>query len=158
MMLEGSCDSDWVTDLEQRKSTTGFVISLAGGAIACMSRRQSIIALSTAEADDVAAREATMEVVAKSNILQGILPHRSVKLRIGIDNQAAYTMATNPTYSRRTRHIKLRWHYVREKVEKGAIERHKVKGEEGSADTFTKPLDKKRLRELLTLVGVGHGE
>ncbi|KAE8876126.1 hypothetical protein PF003_g39703 [Phytophthora fragariae] len=97
-----------------------------------------------------------MEAVAESNILQEILPHHEVKLRIGIDNQAAHVMATNPTYSRRTRHIELRWHYVREQVQKGVIELHKVRGEFNPADTFTKPLDKKRLKDLLQMTGVGN--
>ncbi|KAE9018981.1 hypothetical protein PR001_g13989 [Phytophthora rubi] len=158
VVLEGYCDSDWANDAETRKSTTGFVFTLAGGAISWMSRRQSIVALSTAEAEYVAACEATMEAVAESNILQEILPKRAVKLRIGIDNQAAHTMATNPTYSRRTRHIELRWHYVREQVEKGAVKMHKVKGDVNPADTFTKPLDKRRLKTLLDQVGVGDAE
>ncbi|KAE9060786.1 hypothetical protein PF010_g30078 [Phytophthora fragariae] len=156
VVLEGFCDSDWANDPEQRKSTTGFVFTLAGGALAWMSRRQSIIALSTAEAEYVAACEASMEAVAESNILQEILPHHEVKLRIGIDNQAAHVMATNPTYSRRTRHIELRWHYVREQVQKGVIELHKVRGEFNPADTFTKPLDKKRLKDMLQMTGVGN--
>ncbi|KAE8906571.1 hypothetical protein PF010_g26437 [Phytophthora fragariae] len=99
-----------------------------------------------------------MEAIAESNILQEILPLRSVKLRIGIDNQAAFVMATNPTYSRRTRHIELRWHFVRDQVEKGAIELHKVKGEINPADTFTKPLDKKKLKALLLLAGIGDSQ
>uniref|UniRef100_H3G8H7 Reverse transcriptase Ty1/copia-type domain-containing protein n=1 Tax=Phytophthora ramorum TaxID=164328 RepID=H3G8H7_PHYRM len=155
VVLEGFCDSDWANDPETRRSTTGFVFTLAGGAVSWMSRRQSIVALSTAEAEYVAACEATMEAAAESNILQEILPQRMVQLRIGIDNQAAHVMATNPTYSRRTRHIELRWHFVREQVEKGAIELHKVKGEINPADTFTKPLDKKRLKALLESIGVG---
>ncbi|KAG3115219.1 hypothetical protein PI124_g5141 [Phytophthora idaei] len=86
IVLEVFCDSDWATDPEQRKSTTGFVFTLAGGAIAWMSRPQTIIALSTAETEYVAACEASMEAVAESNILQEILPHHTIKLRIGIDN------------------------------------------------------------------------
>jgi hypothetical protein len=156
VVLDGYSDSDWANDPEQRKSTTGFVFSLSGGAIAWMSCRQSIIALSTAEAEDVAACEASMEAMAESNILQEILPGHPIKLKIGIDNQAAHVMATNPTYSRRTRHIELRWHFVREQVQKGVIELHKVPGEENPADAFTKALDKKRLERLLQIVGVKH--
>ncbi|KAE9268938.1 hypothetical protein PF001_g29444 [Phytophthora fragariae] len=126
VVLEGYCDSDWGNDPETRKSTTGLVFTLAGGAVSWMSRRQTIVALSTAEAEYVAACEAAMEAVSESNILQEILPQQDVKLRIGMDSQAALVMATNPTYSRRTRHIELRWHYVREQVEKGVIDLHKV--------------------------------
>ncbi|KAE9108357.1 hypothetical protein PF010_g11932 [Phytophthora fragariae] len=155
VVLEGYCDSDWANDPETRRSTTGFMFTLAGGAVSRMSRRQSIVALSTAEAEYVAACEATMEAVAESNILQKILPQKCLKLRIGIDNQAAHTMATNPTYSRRTRHIELRWHFVREQVERGVIELHKIRGDVNPADTFTKPLDKLRLQNMLGLVGIG---
>ncbi|KAE9001032.1 hypothetical protein PR003_g20158 [Phytophthora rubi] len=99
-----------------------------------------------------------MEAMAESNILQEILPMHSIKLKIGIDNQAAHVMATNPTYSRRTRHIELRWHFMREQVQKGVIELHKVPGEENPADAFTKALDKKRLEGLLKIVGVTHAK
>ncbi|GMF44976.1 unnamed protein product [Phytophthora fragariaefolia] len=85
IVLEGYSDSDWANDPEQRKSTTGFVFSLAGGAIAWVSRRQSIIALSTAEAEYVAACEASMEAMSESNILQETMPKSPIKLRIGID-------------------------------------------------------------------------
>ncbi|KAE8954904.1 hypothetical protein PR002_g31958 [Phytophthora rubi] len=96
-----------------------------------------------------------MEAVSESNILQEILPQQDVKLRIGMDSQAALVMATNPTYSRRTRHIELRWHYVREQVEKGVIDLHKVCGDVNPADMFTKPLDKLRLKRMLALAGIG---
>ena len=156
IIIEGYCVSDWANDPEQRKSTTGYVFTLAEGAVAWMSRSQLIIAISTAEAEYVAACEASMEAMAEYNILQDILPPQcQIKLRIGIDNQAAYIMETSLTYSRRTLHIELRWHYVREQVQKGVIDLHKVKVENNPADMFTKPLDKKRLRKLMHLSGVG---
>ncbi|KAG3062131.1 hypothetical protein PI124_g22722 [Phytophthora idaei] len=154
--LEGFCDI-WANDSESRKSTAGFVSTLAGGAISWMSRRQLIVAFSTAQAEYVAACEATMEAVAASNILQEVLPKQTVELRLGIDNETAYVLATNPTYSRRTRHIKLRWRFVREQVKKGTISLHKVHGNENPADAFTKPLDKKRLKTLMANAGIGPG-
>ncbi|GMF51260.1 unnamed protein product [Phytophthora fragariaefolia] len=154
VMLDGYCDSDWANDPASRKSTAGFIFSLAGGAMSWMSRRQPIVALSTAEAEYGAACEAAMEAVAAGNILPEVLPQRSVKLKLSIDNQAAHILATNPTYSHRTRHSELRWHFVREQVEKGTIDLHKGKGAENPADAFTKPLDKLRLKNLLWLVGV----
>ncbi|KAL7997789.1 putative reverse transcriptase, RNA-dependent DNA polymerase [Plasmopara halstedii] len=152
--LSGFCDSDWGSDPETRKSTSGSVFTLAGGAVAWMSRRQPIIALSTAEAEYVAACEASMEAMAESNILTEILPSYTIKPIIGIDSSAALTMATNPTYSRRTRHIEFRWHYVREQVQRGSIALVKVRGEENPADAFTKPLDKTRLESLGALMGI----
>lgn len=114
IQLQGYCDSDWGADPETRKSTTGFVFTIGGGAISWMSKRQSITAQSTAEAEYVASCEESMEARAQSNILTEILPKQACVPVIGIDNSAALVMATNPTYSRRTRHIELRWHYVRD--------------------------------------------
>ncbi|KAJ0391337.1 hypothetical protein P43SY_011673 [Pythium insidiosum] len=147
--LQGYCDSDWAGDAETRKSTTGFVFTLAGGAVSWMSRRQTIIALSTAEAEYVAACEAAMEATGEANIL------KEINVKIGIDNQSAHVMATSPTFSRRTRHIELRWHYVREQVQRGTIQLMKIVGSANPADAFTKPLNKNRIKMLNELMGVG---
>lgn len=152
--LRGYCDSDWGGDLETRKSTTGFVFTIAGGAVSWMSRRQTMVALSTAEAEYVAACEAVMEAAGERNILQEMLQNYKINVSIGIDNQSALIMATNPTYSRRTRHVELRWHYVREQVKSGMVSLYKVKGDENPADAFTKPLDKHRLQRLNKMMGV----
>ncbi|OWZ19333.1 LOW QUALITY PROTEIN: Copia type Polyprotein [Phytophthora megakarya] len=150
IILEGFCDSDWANDPESRKSTTGFVFTLAGGAISWMARRQSVVAISTAEVEHVTACEITMEAVSASNILQKVLPDRDEKLKLGIDNQAAHVLAINPTYSRRTRHIEMRWHFVREQVQRDAIMLHKMN--ENPADAFMKSLDKLHLKGLLEVV------
>ncbi|KAG4060058.1 hypothetical protein PC123_g5047 [Phytophthora cactorum] len=97
IVMEGYCDSDWANDPYIRK-----------------------------KAEYVAVCEAATEAVAESNFLQELIPRMKVKPRIGIDNQAALVMATNPSYSRRTRHIELRWRYVREQVDKGVIKLYKV--------------------------------
>jgi KUP system potassium uptake protein len=152
--LVGFCDSDWGGDCESRKSTSGFVFTIAGGAISWMSRRQPIVAQSTAEAEYVAGWEASMEAMAQANILSEIVPGSKICPVIKIDNSAALVMATNPTYSRRTRHIELQWHYVRDQVQRGLIELVKVKGEQNPADAFTKPLDKARLELLCEMIGV----
>ncbi|OWZ18825.1 Copia type Polyprotein [Phytophthora megakarya] len=154
LTLPGYCDSDWGSDPEPRKSTSGFVFTLAGGAVAWMSRRQPIIALSTAEAEYVAACEASMEAVAECNILSEVLPSHKIKPKIGIDSSSAHIMASSPTYSRRTRHIELRWHYVREQVQRGALGLINVLGEENPADAFTKPLEKSRLAKLSEMMGI----
>ncbi|GMF18250.1 unnamed protein product [Phytophthora fragariaefolia] len=114
-----------------------------------------VVVLSTAKAEYVAACEAAMGAVAASNLVQDILPKKNVELKLGIDNQAAHVLATNPTYSRRTRHIELRWHFVREQVEKGVLDLYKVRGADNPADAFTKPLDKQRLKILVRDVGMG---
>ena len=83
------------------------------------------MAQSTAEAEYVAAWEACMEGRSLVNLLSEVMPDHGV-LKLGIDNQAAYVLATSPTYSRQTRHIELRYHYVREQVKQRKVTLWKV--------------------------------
>ncbi|KAG2881994.1 hypothetical protein PC119_g20794 [Phytophthora cactorum] len=155
VVLESFSDSDWANDPDTRKSTTGFAFTLAGGTISWMSRRQSIVVPSTAEAEYVASCKAALEAVAESNILQEIIPKRIIELCTGTDSQSALIMAINPSYCGLTRHVELRWHYVREQIGKGVVYTYKVKGTDNPADKFTKPLNKVGLKHLLQLTGVG---
>ncbi|KAE8892611.1 hypothetical protein PF003_g23222 [Phytophthora fragariae] len=118
-----------------------------------MSRRQSIVALSTAEAEYVAACEAAMEAVATSNILQEVLPQRSVKLKLGLTTRLPMfwpptlpTVVAPDTSNFDGTLCVNKW--------RRALSIYKVKGAENPADAFTKPLDKLRLKDLLWLVGV----
>uniref|UniRef100_A0AAV1THA1 Reverse transcriptase Ty1/copia-type domain-containing protein n=1 Tax=Peronospora matthiolae TaxID=2874970 RepID=A0AAV1THA1_9STRA len=154
LTVEGFCDTDWGNDPDTRKSITGYVHCLAGGAISWASRRQSIVAQSTAEAEYVAACEACMEGRGLIQVLIEIFPRLVSKFRLGIDNKAAFVMATNPTYSRRTRHIELRWHYVRDQYVKKAVELWKVKTDVNPSDLMTEPLASARFEALITMIGM----
>lgn len=92
------------------------------------------MAQSTAEAEYAAACEACIEGQGLRNLLIEVFSHMATNYRLGIDNQAAFVMATNPTYSRRTRHIELRWHYVRDQVAKRTVELWKVKTDINPSD------------------------
>ncbi|CAI5723245.1 unnamed protein product [Peronospora destructor] len=125
-----------------------------GGALLWASRRQSIVTQSTAEAEYVAACEACMEGQGLRTLLIEVFSYLAINYRLGIDNQAAFVMATNPTYSRRTRHIVLRWHYVRDQVVKRTVELWKVKTEINPSDLMTKPLASGRLEKLSGIIGM----
>lgn len=152
--IEGFCDADWGNCPDTRKSVTGNVMKVAGGPVAWAARRQSIVAQSTAEAENVAACEACQEGRALVNVVMETLPDYSVKLSLGIDNQAALSLAEHPTYSRKTRHIELGYHYEQEQVAQGAVKLWKVEGENNPADVFTKPLNSTRLNKLVNLIGM----
>ena len=133
---------------------TGYIFTLAGGAISWAARLQTIVAMSTAEAEYVAGAEAAMEAMCIQNILLEALPTLKVNMDIAMDNQAALVMSTDPTYSRRTRHIELKWHYIRELIKKGKLTLRKVASEENPADMLTKALRSRRLQSLCILAGV----
>ncbi|GMF45058.1 unnamed protein product [Phytophthora fragariaefolia] len=154
LVIDGYCDSDWGNDPDTRKSVTGYVHCIAGGAISWASRRQSIVAQSTAEAEYVADCEACMEGQGLRNDLIEVFSMMKTENRLGVDNQAAFVMATNPTYNRRTRHIELRWHYVRDQVVKKTVELRKVKTDVNPSDLMTKPLASDRVEMLNDMIGM----
>ncbi|KAE9333814.1 hypothetical protein PF008_g14264 [Phytophthora fragariae] len=95
-----------------------------------------------------------MEGKTLMNILDEMLPEITRKITLGVDNQSSYVMATNPTFGRRTRHIELKWHYVREQVRKKELYKMKVKSEDNTADLITKPLAKARFESLSAKIGM----
>ncbi|POM59960.1 Copiatype Polyprotein [Phytophthora palmivora] len=80
-----------------------------------------------------------MEGQGLGNVLIEVFPELTTEFTLGIDNQAAYVMATNPTFSRRT------WHYVRDQVTKKTVSLQKVKTDVNPSDLLTKPLASYRL-------------
>ena len=80
LMIDGYCDSDWGNDPDSRKSITGFVHCLAGGAISWASRRQTIVEQSTAEAEYVSACEACMEGQGLRNVLIQVFPTMEINV------------------------------------------------------------------------------
>ena len=112
----GYCDSDFAGDLDKRRSTTGYIFTLGGGPISWGSILQWTIALSTTEAEYMAVTETVKEVI----WLKGLLSDLGViqeKNKVFCDNQSVIFLAKNPTYHARTKHIDVKYHYVRKVIE-----------------------------------------
>ena len=133
----GMSDSDWAT----KHSTSGAVFMLSGAAVSWTSKRQATIALSSCEAEIMAASEAAKETI----YLDGFLKELNlINLRktpeLFVDNSAARDLAYNPQHHDRTKHIARRHFFIRELVENGRIAVPYVKSIDNLADFFTKPL------------------
>ena len=118
-----------------------------------LSQRQASVAISTTEAEIVAASEAARESVWLSYLLREISAVDSVP-RLHVDNSAAVKLAQNPEYHRRTKHIRLRHFFVREKVCDGEIDIVQISTDEQSADILTKALCKSRFQSLCVNLGL----
>ena len=95
--IRGFVYADWARDLDQRRSTDGYVFSIFGGAVSWMSKRQSIVALSTTEAEYIAATHARKELVWLQRLCSSMgLVQQAI--RIDCDSQSAIFLANNPTY------------------------------------------------------------
>jgi hypothetical protein len=157
--LHAYSDADWAGCLDTRQSRTGYVIMLAGGAIAWRSRRQRSIAQSTCEAEYIAGYEAAQDLVWYKNFINELsIPGLHIKCpSLFIDNNAALKLTRNPEFHDRTKHIELKFHYIRRMVLEGEIDTKRVDSKNNLADIFTKALgreDFERLREMLGLRGV----
>lgn len=145
--LVGYSDSDYANDLDTRRSTTGYIFTLNGAPITWSTQRQQTVALSTTEAEYMAVCEATKEAIWLRQLMEDI--HESINVpKLFVDNQSAIRLAKNPEFHKRTKHIGVKYHFVREKVRDKEINVEFVGTEKQTADILTKALPKQRFNEL----------
>jgi hypothetical protein len=118
--LYGYTNSDWVGSASDRKNTSGC-FSFGSGMTSWQSRKHSSIALSTAEAEYIAAYFASSESIWLRKLLTGLFDLEMEATMILCDNQSCIKMTENPVFHDKTKHIEIRYHYIRDMVEKGAV-------------------------------------
>jgi hypothetical protein len=164
-------DSDWAGDRSDRRSTGGYVFTLLGGAVSWKSKKQGVVATSTAEAEYVALSEATKESIWINRLLREIETRKVEKYKfdeklyhdeetqaqweplttpvpqqgfpaqvIFADNQSCIRISENPRDHARTKHIDIRYHFIRHAVYNGLVEVKHVPTAEMTADILTKSL------------------
>ncbi|KAJ4744606.1 Gag-Pol polyprotein [Rhynchospora pubera] len=143
LAIEGYVDADHAGCSETRKSTTGFVFTIGGGAVSWMSRLQDIVALSSTESEYVALTEAVKEMLWLKRLLAqfGL---KQMEYVVHCDNQGAIHLSKNAAYHSRTKHIDVRYHFIRDVLDHRKLVVRKVHTKENVADMFTKvvPPDK----------------
>ncbi|KAH9751503.1 hypothetical protein KPL71_014323 [Citrus sinensis] len=138
--VKGYVDSDFAGDLDKRKSTTGYVFTLAGAAVSWVSKLQTVVALSTIEAEYMAATQVCKEAIWIQRLLEELV-HKQEKISVFCDSQSALHIARNPTFHSRTKYIGVQYHFVREVVEDGSVDLQKIHTKENLADVLTKPIN-----------------
>jgi len=138
-VLETFCDADYAGDVDNRRSTTGYVILYGTSPISWCTRRQPIVALSSTEAEYISAAECVKELLFLKTLLQE-LTNEDVEANLHMDNQSAMTLMRNGVFNRRSKHIDVRYHFLSENIKKGKIKLSYVPSSENLADVFTKPL------------------
>ena len=154
--MYGYSDADWAGDRDTRLSTSGYVFMIGGGAVSWSSKKQKTTALSTAEAEYIALSEACKEVMWLRKLL-GDLTGVSDKLEMTTimeDNQAATAMVKNPVFHARSKHIDIRYHYIRELHQHGKVTLMYCPTESMTADVMTKSIPRDKFELLREMMGV----
>ncbi|KAJ9531774.1 hypothetical protein QJQ45_021923 [Haematococcus lacustris] len=137
--LHGFSDSDYAGDKDTARSTTGYLFTLNGGAISWSSHLQPTVALSTAEAEYMAASNAAKEALWLRKLMRDLQLDASC-VTIGCDNQAALQLLHNPMATSRAKHIDVHHHFVRERITRGEVAFYYCHTSSMMADLLTKPL------------------
>lgn len=137
--LIGYSDSDFAGDIDTRRSTTGYLFVLNGGPISWASQKQPCVALSTTEAEFMAACEAAKNLLWLKQFFKEIGINQDCTT-LYLDNQSAIKLINNPVYHKKTKHIDVKYNFIREKVEQKLINIKFVKSSDQLADVFTKAL------------------
>lgn len=148
----GYSDADYAGDTGTRKSTSGYIFHIGSGVVSWASMRQQSVTLSSTESEYVAACQAIKEMIWLRELITGLSFVESVKAKFYMDNQSAIRLIKNPVHHKRTKHIDVQYHFIREKFEENLFDLEYVCTDEQIADIFTKALNKNRHKYLCGLM------
>ena len=151
--LVALADSDFAGHPDNRKSTTGFALMLYGGCVSWVSRLQKVISLSSTESEYYAMGECVREVVWLRSLLSDLNISQSTT-RVLNDNMSALRLVQNDEFRKRSKHIEVRHHYIREKQRMKEIVVEHIPTEEQAADLLTKNLTEKKLESCKKGLGI----
>ena len=140
--IVGYSDASWA-NAENRKSISGFAYSLSDDTtlISWKSKKQPTVALSTCESEYIAMTLAMQEGIFISQLLKDIgMCSGGEPVILYIDNKGAIDLAKNPVHHQRTKHVDIKYHFIRTKVQDGSFILKYVPSKSNIADLFTKPL------------------
>ena len=153
VVLSGYADANLGGCKESYKSTTGYVFTVGGTAVSWMSKLQKSVALSTTEAEYMAVAEASKELIWLKNFLIELGKEQDDCV-LFCDNQSAIHLAKNPVFHSKTKHIQLRYHFIRERINDGTLKLNKIKGTENPADMLTKVVTLEKLKLCIASTGL----
>lgn len=147
-------DSDYAGDLEDRKSTSGYVFLFGSGAVSWLSKKQPVVSLSTTEAELIAAASCACQTVWLKRVLEKLGLNQGKTTIIHCDSSSAIKLSKNPVMHGRSKHIDVRFHFLRELTKAGTVELVYCSTQEQLADVMTKPLKLDAFLKMRASLGV----
>ncbi|KAL5813710.1 hypothetical protein ACOSQ4_002631 [Xanthoceras sorbifolium] len=148
--LQAYSDADWAGDPTDRRSTTGFCFFLGDSLISWRSKKQTVTARSSTEAEYRAIADATQELLWLRWLLGDLGVKQSTATPLHCDNRSAIQITHNDVFHERTKHIEIDCHFVRQHVTQGTVKLLSVSSINQPADIFTKALYPGRFRDLIS--------
>ena len=142
LALHAYTDADWVGSVDDRKSTSGGAFFMGSRLVSWFSKKQSSIALSTAEEEYVAAASYCTQLLWMMQALQDFQITCTPPISILCDNTSAISISKTPVMHSKTKHIPIKYHFLREQVLEKKVKLEYVPSKEQVADILTKPLPK----------------
>jgi hypothetical protein len=150
----GYSDSDLAGDVDSSKSTTGCLFFLGTSLVSWQSVKQRVVALSSCEAEYVAMTTAATQALWLSRLFADLLGRKIEVVELRVDNKSALALAKNPVFHDRSKHIRIKHHFIRDCVEEGSIKTEFIPTVDQLADILTKALDKTKLEEMRSRIGI----
>ncbi|XP_074327753.1 secreted RxLR effector protein 161-like [Apium graveolens] len=152
--LVGYSDSDYSGDLDDGKSTSGYAFHIGSAIFSWSSKKQQTVPLSTCEAEYIAAAACACQAIWLSYILGELNLAKEDPVTIYVDNKSAISLAKNPVSHSRSKHINIKYHFLREQVNDKNVELVHYRTEENLADIFTKPLKPEIFQKMKNKLGM----
>ena len=152
IQLQGFCDSDWASSISDRKSISAYVFMLNdnSGQISWKTKKQNTVALSSCEAEYISLSMCVQEAMYLRKMITFVYGEDvETRVKIGVDNQGTIALAKNPIINQRSKHIDVRYHFLRDAVADCIVELYYVPSGDNVADVLTKPVSGRKIASLL---------
>jgi hypothetical protein len=150
--LTGYCDADWAGDVDDRKSTNGFVIKINDCVVHWGSKKQDTVSLSSAEAEYMSICSTVTELKWFTSLLNELQVLTNPTPILYCDNQSAIAISENDKFHNRTKHIDIRHHYIRDAIKNKEIQLQWIESKNQQADILTKSLAKTLFVKMRTRI------
>lgn len=148
--IEGYTDADWAGDHTTRKSTSGYFTFVEGNLVTWKSKKQKVVARSSAEAEFRGMAHGICELLWIKRVLSDLGIEHTKPMNLYCDNKAAIDIAQNPVQHDRTKHVEVDRHFIKEKLNQKIIQFPFVKSEDQLADVLTKAVSRKVFQNVIS--------